>query len=837
MNATDTPSDPQPQAELERLRARVATLESELARDAGPGQRRGGPGAGARLLARPLARRPQRGDAPAGRRPAARDAAGDPRCRMEAQADQTPPEELVSERSTVARVSVVIPVKDGERYLEELLDALAREGVDEMLVIDSGSRDRSLQIARAAGVRLLEIEPGEFGHGRTRNLGAERTSGELICFLTQDATPCPGWLAAYREAFALDERVGAAYGPHLPRAGTSPMIARELTEFFAGFEVSGNNPSDNQVEGDRAGEHPVPGPVVQRPGDPTFLSNVNACYARACWEEIRFRDVAYSEDQAFGADLLAGRLESRSTTRGPRSCTRTTTARSSSCAATSTSTADCRRAPGTSSPSACSPALVRCARPSPAIGAGPPHRVSVAPSKHVWTARSAVHHGGRRVFSALGSRAEKLPAPVRGRLSLEGRDDRSATKAAGEPAPTASISPGAARASHPTPRRASPPSRPPRTYHPSATTTTTRMSRASGARAPRRCSTPVPGMAERERLRLALVIPSFRRGSGGHNTLLQIFSRLEQRGHLCSVWLYDFTGQHNAEWPAVIRSDIREFFAPIEGPVYKGFDQWQGADVAIATGWQTVHPTLMLDQCRARAYIVNDHEPEFYAASTEREMAEDTYRHDLHCIAASPWLRDLLIERYATSADAFQLGVDHDLYQPRPVTRRRDTVIYYARHVTPRRAVPVGLMALSELHRRRPDLRIVLFGDEGKLESPFPYEHLGVLTPAQLATLYSEATVGLCLSLTNFSLMPKEMLACGLPCVELAGVSAESIFGSDGPLELADARPARDRRRARAPAGRPRALASSARARASSSSPPTPGSTPPTRSKRGCATR
>jgi glycosyltransferase involved in cell wall biosynthesis len=33
--------------------------------------------------------------------------------------------------------------------------------------------------------------------------------------------------------------------------------------------------------------------------------------------------------------------------------------------------------------------------------------------------------------------------------------------------------------------------------------------------------------------------------------------------------------------------------------------------------------------------------------------------------------------------------------------------------------------------------------------------------------------------------MPKEMMACGLPCVELAGASAESIFGADGPLELA----------------------------------------------------
>ena len=32
---------------------------------------------------------------------------------------------------------------------------------------------------------------------------------------------------------------------------------------------------------------------------------MNACYARACWQEVRFRDVAYSEDQAFGADMLA----------------------------------------------------------------------------------------------------------------------------------------------------------------------------------------------------------------------------------------------------------------------------------------------------------------------------------------------------------------------------------------------------------------------------------------------------------------------------------------------------------------------------------------------------
>jgi glycosyltransferase involved in cell wall biosynthesis len=677
-------------------------------------------------------------------------------------------------------VSAVIPVKDGERYLEELLSALTREGVDEVLVIDSGSLDRSREIVCAAGVELLEIEPDEFSHGRTRNLGVEHTSGELICFLTQDATPYPGWLDAYREAFALDERVGAAYGPHLPRGDTSPMIARELNEFFLGFE------DENQTAGDHTGRHPAGGdrmggnrphgPIVQRRGAATFLSNVNACYARACWEEIRFRDVAYSEDQAFGSDLLdagwskvyhpgAAVLHAHDYSaiefmrryfdeyRGLREST------------------------GHVEPFAPAGAVRHVASAVVADRRWMAARDLGATEKARWTARAIVHHGGRRVFSALGSRAERVPKPLRRRLSLENRAEAGSTSGT-------DVDTGAdGSASSPVP--------PSRQIEKKLDAEVYDVVGRVWRDRPAPLLEPVPGMAERERLRLAMVIPHFSRGSGGHNTLFQIFSRLEHRGHTCSVWLADYHGYSRAVWPAVLRHNINEFFAPFQGPVYKGFEDWQGADVAIATGWQTVHAMLELDQCRARAYVVNDHEPDFYPASTEHALASDTYRHGLHCIAASPWLRDLLIERYDTSAEAFQLGVDHDTYRPRPVERQPDTVIYYARYATPRRAVPIGLMALAELKRRRPDVRVVLFGTDEVLHASFPYEHVDVLSPTQLSWLYSEATVGLCLSLTNFSLMPKEMLACGLPCVELAGVSAESIFGSDGPLELAQLDPTR----------------------------------------------
>ena len=80
----------------------------------------------------------------------------------------------------MSSVSVVVPVKDGARHLEELLPAIASQRIDadvEILVIDSGSTDGSPALARSLGATVIEIEPGEFGHGRTRNLAAFESDG------------------------------------------------------------------------------------------------------------------------------------------------------------------------------------------------------------------------------------------------------------------------------------------------------------------------------------------------------------------------------------------------------------------------------------------------------------------------------------------------------------------------------------------------------------------------------------------------------------------------------------------------------------------------------------
>lgn len=651
-------------------------------------------------------------------------------------------------------VSVVIPVKDGARYLGRVLAAIHDQGdaLDvELLAIDSGSRDGSVELARAAGAVVHEIPPEEFGHGRTRNLAMELAEGEIVCFLTQDAVPAPGWLAAHLAAFELDAKVGAVYGPHLPWPDTSPMIARELDEFFASMAPDGE-------------------PVCHRAGDLPFLSNVNASYSRECWEEIRFEDLAYAEDQAFGRAMLdAGWVKAfhpaaavwHAHDYGPVEFARRYYDEYRGLRETS--------------------GHVEPARPRRVladVGGGVmadrrwmTDRGWPASRRAAWTARSLVHHGSRKAAAVAATRPGRLPPALERRLSLERRASAPAAKGHGE-------GPPASGGEHNSTRHGD-------RREPHYNDILRYAKQGSAALSPR-----APSAAGRDRLHLAFLIPPFQRGSGGHSTIFGLIARLERMGHTCTVWIVSPGGGAAIDRPAVVRRNILNWFAPIAAPVFTDLDAWHGADVAVATGWDTAHPVAMLPGCGARAYLVQDHEPEFFATSAERIWAEQTYDLGLYPICASRWLRDLLAEQHGCEGAYFHLGVDHDVYRPAPtVDRRRDTVVFYARGATARRAVPLGVLALEALCARRPDTRVIAFGQAQRLETAFHTESLGVAAPERLAQAYAEATVGLCLSLTNYSLIPQEMMACGLPCVDLAGGSSEAVFGGDGPVELAAADP------------------------------------------------
>jgi glycosyltransferase involved in cell wall biosynthesis len=188
-------------------------------------------------------------------------------------------------------VTVALPVRDGGPRLGAVLAAVNAQEVDrpvELLVIDSGSTDGSPELARAHGARVVEIPPAEFSHGGTRNRLMELARGEHVAFLTQDSEPAHrGWLAALLSGFEADRDVALVFGPYRPRAEDSPMVQRELLEFFAGF----------------GGAHVDRGDSGLGPG--TFFSSANGAVARWAWERVAFRPVAYAEDQVLARDMLA----------------------------------------------------------------------------------------------------------------------------------------------------------------------------------------------------------------------------------------------------------------------------------------------------------------------------------------------------------------------------------------------------------------------------------------------------------------------------------------------------------------------------------------------------
>jgi glycosyltransferase involved in cell wall biosynthesis len=191
-------------------------------------------------------------------------------------------------------VSVAVPVLDGGSAFRALLDAVDAQRVDaavEVVVVDSGSTDGSLEAARRFGARVEVIPRAAFEHGSTRNLLMELARGDVVAFLTQDALPADEhWLAALLGGFELAGDVALACGPHRPRSGASPMVARELDGFFARFGDT------DRV--DRVGSGPL------ELGPASFFSSVNGAVARWAWERIRFRAVPYAEDHFLAADML-----------------------------------------------------------------------------------------------------------------------------------------------------------------------------------------------------------------------------------------------------------------------------------------------------------------------------------------------------------------------------------------------------------------------------------------------------------------------------------------------------------------------------------------------------
>ena len=99
--------------------------------------------------------------------------------------------------------SVVIRTYNESKHLPRLLEAIAEQELDEgyaveVVVVDSGSTDDTLAIARSFDARITHIRKEDFSFGRSLNVGCRFADGDALVFVSGHCIPAsPRWLQDY----------------------------------------------------------------------------------------------------------------------------------------------------------------------------------------------------------------------------------------------------------------------------------------------------------------------------------------------------------------------------------------------------------------------------------------------------------------------------------------------------------------------------------------------------------------------------------------------------------------------------------------------------------------
>lgn len=195
-------------------------------------------------------------------------------------------------------ISVVIPIKNGIDTLRPCLDGIFSQtlaGSLEVIAIDSGSTDGTLELLKEYPVRVHNLNPGEFNHGETRNLGVILSKGTFVVMTVQDAKPASDkWLELMLPHFENPEVAGVC-----------------------GQQIVGHDADKNPLQWFAPAGEAVPR-VVQFKNTPDFTSlpgkkqheycnwdDVNAMYRKSLKEKLPFKTLMFSEDTLWAKDALS----------------------------------------------------------------------------------------------------------------------------------------------------------------------------------------------------------------------------------------------------------------------------------------------------------------------------------------------------------------------------------------------------------------------------------------------------------------------------------------------------------------------------------------------------
>lgn len=178
-------------------------------------------------------------------------------------------------------ISIVIRCLNEERHIGRLLHGIVQQigPAAEIVVVDSGSTDNTLEIVSQYPVTLVEIRPEEFSFGRSLNIGCEASTGDIIVIASAHVYPLhTDWFQKMTDPFA-DPQVALVYGQQVDDETTEYSERRILKERF---------PDESNLD----------------QSDP-YCNNANSAIRRSVWESLRYdENLTGLEDMDWGKRAL-----------------------------------------------------------------------------------------------------------------------------------------------------------------------------------------------------------------------------------------------------------------------------------------------------------------------------------------------------------------------------------------------------------------------------------------------------------------------------------------------------------------------------------------------------
>ncbi len=161
-------------------------------------------------------------------------------------------------------ISIVIRCFNEGEHIGRLLSGIQQQTVEplEVIIVDSGSTDATVEIAQRFDVRIVTIAPEQFTFGRSLNIGCAAATGEVLVIASAHVYPIyDNWLEMMVRPFE-DESIALTYGRQVGDHRTRFSERQVFAKWFP----------------DRSVEHQ---------GHP-FCNNANAAVRRAVWQEVPY---------------------------------------------------------------------------------------------------------------------------------------------------------------------------------------------------------------------------------------------------------------------------------------------------------------------------------------------------------------------------------------------------------------------------------------------------------------------------------------------------------------------------------------------------------------------